>query len=237
LQQVTVHHLGLIDYQEAWDYQLAIFQATVARKLANRDLPADAQIPTENHFVFCQHPHTYTLGKSGDINHLLANESLLQQINAKFYRINRGGDITYHGPGQVVGYPIFDLDNFFTDIHKYMRLMEEAIIRYLATFGLVGERWEGNTGVWLDVNKPSKRRKICAMGVHTSRWVTMHGFALNVSTNLDYFGYIIPCGIQDGGVTSLEQETGLTFSLTEVEQGILSQFETLFNFESVALAN
>ncbi len=231
LQTATIHQLGLIDYQEAWDYQMTLFKQTVNRKLVNRDLPAEQQTQTENHFIFCEHPHTYTLGKSGDVNHLLANENLLKQIGATFYHINRGGDITYHGPGQLVGYPIFDLDNFFTDIHKYMRLMEEAIIRYLANFNLKGERWEGNTGVWLDVDKPSSRRKICAMGVHTSRWVTMHGFALNVNTILDYFGYIIPCGIENAGVTSLAKELGRTLDWEEVRVGVLREFEEVFGFE------
>lgn len=233
MQKATLHRLGLIDYQEAWDYQMDLFQATIQRKLKNRDLPKEEQVPTQNHFIFCQHPHTYTLGKSGDAQHLLANEALLQTIGAKFYHINRGGDITYHGPGQLVGYPIFDLDNFFTDIHKFMRLMEEAIIRFLAKYGLKGERWEGFTGVWLDVDKPSRCRKICAMGVHTSRWVTMHGFALNVSTDLNYFDYIIPCGIENRGVTSLEKELGRSLDWEQIRLEVLKEFEEVFGFEGV----
>ncbi|MEM6831711.1 MAG: lipoyl(octanoyl) transferase LipB, partial [Bacteroidota bacterium] len=173
-------HLGLKDYKEAWDYQEALFKATVERKIANRKLPEAEQQVTENFLIFCSHPHVYTLGKSGNESHLLANEQLLKKKDASFYKINRGGDITYHGPGQIVGYPILDLDHFFTDIHRYLRYLEEAVIRTLEDFGIPSGRIDGLTGVWLDWEKPDKARKICALGVKSSRWVTMPGFACNV---------------------------------------------------------
>lgn len=220
--------LGTIDYQEAWDYQEKLFAEIVELKINNRNLPPAENNPTPNYLLFCEHPHVYTLGKSGSENNLLIGEALLQEKKASFYKINRGGDITYHGPGQVVGYPILDLDNFFTDIHKYLRLLEEAVILTLAEYGIVAGRIAGLTGVWLDHEQQANPRKICAMGVKCSRWVTMHGFALNVNTNLNYFNYIVPCGISDKAVTSLEQELGRQVPLAEVEQKLLGHLAQLF---------
>jgi lipoyl(octanoyl) transferase len=208
---VQVRHLGLIDYQTAWDEQERLFADTIARKVANRNVPDGDPQPTPNYLLFCEHPHVYTLGKSGHETHLLANPDFLEQIGATYYRINRGGDITYHGPGQLVGYPILDLDNFFTDIHRYMRLLEEAIILTLSDFGITAGRIPGLTGVWLGEEGETgelRPRKICAMGVKASRWVTMHGFALNVNTDLSYFQHIVPCGIADKAVTSMQAELG-----------------------------
>ncbi|RYF69729.1 MAG: lipoyl(octanoyl) transferase LipB, partial [Cytophagaceae bacterium] len=213
-KSVTVRDLGLIDYQTAWDEQERVFADTVAIKIANRQLPPDEQQPTPNYLLFCEHPHVYTLGKSGHESHLLANDEFLKQIGATYHRINRGGDITYHGPGQLVGYPILDLDNFFTDIHRYMRLLEEAIILTINEYGINAGRIDGLTGVWLDDAKGP--RKICAMGVKASRWVTMHGFALNVNTDLRYFSHIVPCGIADKAVTSMQQELGHSVPVAEV---------------------
>ncbi|MEM9894827.1 MAG: lipoyl(octanoyl) transferase LipB [Bacteroidota bacterium] len=221
-------HLGLKDYKEAWDYQEAIFKKTVDQKIANRKAPQNKQIITDNYLIFCEHPHVYTLGKSGDENHLLASESFLKNKNATFYRINRGGDITYHGPGQIVGYPILDLDHFFTDIHKYLRFLEEAVIRTLSEYGINAGRVEGLTGVWLDGEKSNKARKICALGVKSSRWVTMHGFAFNVNTDLSYFDHIVPCGIQDKAVTSLEKELGKKLEMSEVENQLKRHLTTIF---------
>jgi len=220
--------LGEVDYQQAWDYQEHLFSETVALKIANRKVSPEEENLTENYLIFCQHPHVYTLGKSGSEQHLLLSESELHDKQATFYKINRGGDITYHGPGQVVGYPILDLDNFFTDIHQYLRYLEEAVILTLAEYNLVAGRIAGLTGVWLDHEKQEHPRKICAMGVKCSRWVTMHGFALNVNTNLDYFNYIIPCGIPDKAVTSLQQELGYSVDLPEVEQKLLKHLAQLF---------
>lgn len=220
--------LGLIDYKEAWDYQESLFAKNIQRKIdARNGFPVE---PTENFLLSCEHPHVFTLGKSGDENHLLFNETFLSNIGASFYKINRGGDITYHGPGQLVVYPIFDLDYFFTDIHKYMRFLEEAVIRTLAEYGIKGERYEGFTGVWLDVDKLTAR-KICAMGVKSSRWVTMHGIGFNINSNLDYFNYIVPCGIQNKGVTSLEKELGRTIEIAEVTEILKTKMAELFNFE------
>ncbi|WP_026463453.1 lipoyl(octanoyl) transferase LipB [Adhaeribacter aquaticus] len=220
--------LGIIDYKEAWDYQEKLFADVIAIKTANRGLAPDEEKVTPNYLLFCQHPHVYTLGKSGSENNLLINEELLKQKEASYYKINRGGDITYHGPGQLVGYPILDLDNFFTDIHKYLRLLEESVILTLADYGVVAGRISGLTGVWLDHEKQERPRKICAMGVKCSRWVTMHGFALNVNTNLDYFNNIVPCGITDKAVTSLQQELGYQVPLPEVETKLLKHFSQLF---------
>src|SRR5690606_1644012 len=219
---------GLTDYQEAWNRQESLFESIVQQKLRNRQQGTSE--PTSNYLIFTEHPHVYTLGKSGKPEHLLLDEDGLREKEASYHRINRGGDITYHGPGQIVGYPILDLDNFFTDIHLYLRTLEEAIIQLLADYGLKGERYEGFTGVWLDVENPLRARKICAMGVRASRWVTMHGFALNVNTDLSYFGNIVPCGIDDRGVTSLQQELGgLPLDLEEVKnklrQHIAQQFD------------
>lgn len=228
---VQVRHLGLIDYQIAWDEQERLFADTVARKVANRGLAPDEQQPTPNYLLFCEHPHVYTLGKSGHETHLLANDDFLKQIGATYHRINRGGDITYHGPGQLVGYPILDLDNFFTDIHRYMRLLEEAIILTLADYGIPAGRIPGLTGVWLGSSiegSNGPERKICAMGVKASRWVTMHGFALNVNTDLSYFNHIVPCGIPDKAVTSLQQELGHPVPLADVAARLQSHLMTLF---------
>ena len=202
MREVKAIHKGLIDYKECWDFQEEIFKSTVDQKIAIRDGESNAK--TKNALIFCEHPHVYTLGKSGKREHLLVSEELLQKYEATYYKINRGGDITYHGPGQLVMYPIFDLDHFFTDIHKYMRFLEEAVILTLGEFGIKAARVDGLTGVWID-GGTSKERKICAMGVKSSRWVTMHGIALNVNTNMDYFNYIVPCGIADKSVNSMQQ--------------------------------
>ncbi|MDF0717974.1 lipoyl(octanoyl) transferase LipB [Muricauda sp. 334s03] len=230
-KKVAVQDLGFKDYKETWDYQEALFKNIVDTKVRNRR--EDAGLETPNHFLFVEHPHVYTLGKSGDINNLLVDEKKLAEKGATFYKINRGGDITYHGPGQVVGYPILDLDNFFTDIHKYLRFLEEMVILTLDDYGLKGQRSEGETGVWLDVGTPFAR-KICAMGVRASRWVTMHGFALNVNTDLGYFDMMIPCGIKDKAVTSLNVELGQKkVDMEEVKGKLLKHFTTLFEAELV----
>ena len=226
---VEVQDLGLKDYKQTWDYQEQLFKAIVGIKIKNRKNKSNSA--TNNYFLFVEHPHVYTLGKSGDISNLLLNEEQLTQKGATFYKINRGGDITYHGPGQIVGYPILDLDNFFTDIHKYLRLLEEVIILTLAEYGLKAERSKGETGVWLDVGTPFAR-KICALGVRASRWVTMHGFALNVNANLGYFDNIIPCGIRGKAVTSLNVELGKKeVDEAEVKEKLLKHFALLFEAE------
>jgi lipoyl(octanoyl) transferase len=225
---VAIQDLGLKDYKETWDYQEYLFQNIVDLKIRNRR--EGSALPTPNHFLFVEHPHVYTLGKSGDINNLLVSEKVLSQRGATFYKINRGGDITYHGPGQIVGYPILDLDNFFTDIHKYLRLLEEMIILTLADYGLEGERSKGETGVWLEVGTP-RARKICAMGVRASRWVTMHGFAFNVNTDLSYFDLMIPCGIRDKAVTSLSVELHRYVPMAEVRKKLQCHFASLFKAE------
>jgi len=225
-KQVGVQDLGNKDYKETWDYQEALFKGILDIKIKNRR--ENSSLETPNHFLFVEHPHVYTLGKSGDISNLLVNEAQLKEKNATFYKVNRGGDITYHGPGQIVGYPILDLDNFFTDIHKYLRFLEEMIILTLAEYGLKGERSKGETGVWLDVGTPFAR-KICAMGVRSSRWVTMHGFALNVNADLGYFDLMIPCGIRGKAVTSLNVELGKEkIHLEEVKEKLLNHFSNLF---------
>lgn len=228
LQTVKYIDLGLVDYKQAWEYQEKLFNEIVNLKISNRTATPDEQRPTSNYLLFCQHPHVYTLGNSGNKEHLLINEEELEQKNASYYKINRGGDITYHGPGQVVGYPILDLDNFFTDIHKYLRFLEEMVIRTLAEYGIQSGRSSGETGVWLDADNPQRARKICAMGVRASRWVTMHGFALNVNVNLDYFGNIIPCGIQDKAVTSLHKELGRPVEEEELKRKLKKHFAQLF---------
>ncbi len=226
---VLVEDLGLKDYKETWDYQDRLFKSVVDTKIKNRR--ENLYFETNNHFLFVEHPHVYTLGKSGDISNLLLNENQLTAKGATFYKINRGGDITYHGPGQIVGYPILDLENFFTDIHKYLRLLEEMIIKTLAEFNLKAERSKGETGVWLDVGTPFAR-KICAMGVRASRWVTMHGFALNVNPDLGYFDNIIPCGIRGKAVTSLNVELGIgEVEMSLVKKNLLYHFEELFEAE------
>ncbi|MFM6938257.1 MAG: lipoyl(octanoyl) transferase LipB [Aquirufa sp.] len=227
MQIVHFQDLGLIDYQEAWDFQEQLFKATIDRKIAQRN--GATEVETENHLLFCEHPHVYTLGKSGSVDHLLLSDDQLTQHDARFYKINRGGDITYHGPGQLVGYPIFDLENFFTDIHLYLRMLEEAIIRTCAHYGLVAGRIEGLTGVWIDPESDNPR-KICAFGVKASRWISMHGFALNVNTDLSYFGHIVPCGIATKGVTSLQQELGQTMDSDEVKRLVLTNLQALFLF-------
>ncbi len=232
MQKVHFQDLGLIDYKEAWDFQELLFNANVNAKVENRR--ADKVVTeTINHLLFCEHPHVYTLGKSGNESHLLLSEALLKQKGATYYKINRGGDITYHGPGQIVGYPILDLDYFFTDIHKYLRFLEEMVILTLAEYGIEAGRYEGFTGVWLDANIPSKARKICAMGVRCSRWVTMHGFAFNINANLDYFNNIVPCGISDKQVTSLQKELNKEIDVNEVKQKLKKHFSQLFNAEIV----
>ena len=207
-KQVLFKDLGLMDYKACWDFQETLFNETIAQKIANRNVDPEQQVETKNHLLFVEHPHVYTLGKSGDASHLLINDNQLQEKQATYYKINRGGDITYHGPGQLVGYPILDLDHFFTDIHKYLRLLEETIILTLDEYGIKAGRSKGETGVWLDEDNVFKARKICAMGVRCSRWVTMHGWGFNVNSDLNYFSNIVPCGIQDKAVTSLNKELG-----------------------------
>jgi lipoyl(octanoyl) transferase len=230
-KQVAIRHLGRMDYQQAWDLQEELFAGIVAQKIANRQLAPEARLPTTNYLLFVEHPHVYTLGKSGKPDHLLLDEQGLQTAQASYYRINRGGDITYHGPGQLVVYPLLDLENFFTDIHHYLRLLEEAVIQTLAEYGLEAGRIPGLTGVWLDYVVQQNPRKICALGVKSSRWVTMHGLALNVNTDLSYFGNIIPCGIDDKAVTSLQQELGRPIPMTEVEEKMKNHLVVLFGME------
>jgi lipoyl(octanoyl) transferase len=225
-KDIYVTDLGSIDFKDAWDYQTALFEKVLAVKNENRSRPAHEQNITENFLLFCQHPHVYTLGKSGKENNLLLKEEELSAVNASYYHINRGGDITYHGPGQLVGYLIIDLENFFTDIHRYMRFLEEAVIQTLEEFGLGSGRIKGLTGVWMDMEK--RPRKICAFGVKTSRWVTMHGFALNVNPDLSYFNHIIPCGIQDKAVTSMQVELGRSIEMKEVQEIVQSKLTKLF---------
>lgn len=228
---IALQDLGSKDFKDTWDYQEELFKGILDTKIKNRR--EDAGLETNNYFLFVEHPHVYTLGKSGDISNLLLDEKQLTEKGATFYKINRGGDITYHGPGQIVGYPILDLDNFFTDIHKYLRFLEEMIILTLAEYGLKAERSPGETGVWLDVGTPFAR-KICAMGVRASRWVTMHGFALNVNANLGYFDNIIPCGIRGKAVTSLNVELGKkTVDEAEVKSKLLKHFIALFEAEMI----
>ncbi|WP_242082294.1 lipoyl(octanoyl) transferase LipB [Aestuariivivens sediminis] len=228
-KQVILQDLGFKDYKQTWDYQEELFRGIVDTKIKNRH--EETSLKTNNYFLFVEHPHVYTLGKSGDFSNLLLNEAQLTEKGAAFYKINRGGDITYHGPGQIVGYPILDLENFFTDIHKYLRLLEEMIILTLSEFGIEASRSKGETGVWLDVGTPFAR-KICAMGVRASRWVTMHGFALNVNADLGYFDNIIPCGIRGKSVTSLNVELGLeNVDLEEVKEKLLKHFTALFEAE------
>lgn len=228
-KKVIVEDLGSKDYKETWDYQETLFQSIIDTKVKNRR--ENAGLQTQNYFLFVEHPHVYTLGKSGDMSNLLVNEEQLAQKNATFYKINRGGDITYHGPGQVVGYPILDLENFFSDIHKYLRFLEEMVILTLAEYNIKSERSPGETGVWLDVGTPFAR-KICALGVRSSRWVTMHGFAFNVNADLGYFDNIIPCGIKEKAVTSLHVELGIKeVSMEEVKEKLLKHFNNLFEVE------
>lgn len=231
---VKCEDLGLKDYKEAWDYQEKLFKNIIDQKLAVRELNSDFvqnEAPL-NHLIFCEHPHVYTLGKSGEESNLLIDEAGLKNHQASFYKINRGGDITYHGPGQLVMYPIFDLDQFFTDIHKYMRYLEEAVILTLSEFGIIAGRVDGLTGVWID-GGTSKARKICAMGVKSSRWVTMHGIALNVNPDLSYFNYIVPCGISDKAVTSMQLESNKTVNMSEVRESLKINMANVFDFDYI----
>src|SRR5471030_686679 len=236
-KKVSYIDWGLIDYKEAWDKQEALFADTVKLKIDIRNRQSamdgnesDEYIPTPNYLVFCEHPHVYTLGKSGKPEHLLLDENGLKEKNATYYLINRGGDITYHEPGQIVSYPILDLDNFFTDIHLYLRTLEEAVILTLADYGLKAGRYPGYTGVWFDADN-EKARKICALGVRCSRWVTMHGLAFNVNTDLDYFKNIVPCGIEDKDVTSMQKELGGAIDINEVKKNLKHHISVLFNME------
>ena len=234
-EQVVFVDLGLIEYGTAWELQEKLLKGKVKYKVAAAAVTAGEASPeTEtdalpDHLLFCEHPAVYTLGKSGKVSNVLINEAEMLEKGVTFYNTNRGGDITFHGPGQLVGYPILDLENYYTDIGRYLRNLEEVVILTIGEYGLKGERSAGETGVWLDANTPGKARKICAMGIRCSRWVTMHGFALNVNTNLDFFNYIIPCGIQDKKVTSLQNELGYQVPLTEVQESLRRNFEFVFN--------
>lgn len=232
---VIFQDIGLLDYQAALEYQLNLFNEVIAIKNHNRE--SGENLPVKNYLLFCEHPHVFTLGKSGDEKHLLLTQQELIKVQAAYFHTSRGGDITYHGPGQVVAYPILDLDNFFTDIHRYMRSLEEAVIRTLAELGITAGRMEGLTGVWLDGNTsgdPEKRpRKICAMGVKTSRWVTMHGLALNVNTNIDYFNYIVPCGVSGKGVTSVQRELNAPQDIEKIKTILKNKMAEVFGMTVV----
>jgi lipoyl(octanoyl) transferase len=230
VQDVKFRDLGLIDYKEAWNFQEEIFNKIISVKSNNRK--QKTEVRTENFLLFCEHPHVYTLGKSGNSSNLLVDEIFLKSRGATFVNTNRGGDITYHGPGQIVGYPILDLENFFTDIHKYLRLLEEAVILTLKEYNIVAERSDGETGVWIDVLS-SNPRKICALGVRTSRWVSMHGFAFNINSDLSYFGNIIPCGIADKNVTSLEKELGVKIDINTVKTHLKKNLSDLFKMNII----
>lgn len=236
-KKVIFQDWGLIDYKEAWDKQEALFADTVKTKIEIRNNETantiNVQQETSNYLVFCEHPHVYTLGKSGKPEHLLLDEQGLKNKEATYYPINRGGDITYHGPGQIVSYPILDLDNFFTDIHLYLRTLEEAVILTMADFGLKGGRYPGYTGVWLEPDIPERARKICAMGVRCSRWVTMHGLAFNVNANLNYFKNIVPCGIDDKAVTTMQAELGKELNINEVKKNLQHHISVLFEMEMI----
>lgn len=238
MQEAIFEDLGVMRYKEAWDYQEKLLQQNVAAKTLRRQLEDDpiatGILPeTQNHLLFVEHPPVFTLGKSGDMNNVLMSESFLAQQGIDFFRINRGGDITFHGPGQIVGYPILDLEKFYTDIGKYLRNIEEVIIATLAEYGIHGERSQGETGVWIDPFIKGKERKICAIGVRTSRWITMHGFAFNVNTDLNYFNYIVPCGIQGKQVTSLQKELGNKISMDEVKEKVKNNFERIFEVKLI----
>lgn len=235
LRTVIYQDLGIVSYKEAWDYQERLFADIVDRKVRNRDLPEQQQEWTGSYLLLCGHPPVYTLGKSGSMDNLLLNEDGLEAKGIEFFKINRGGDITFHGPDQLVGYPLLNLDYFFTDIHRYLRLLEEVIIRTIGDWGLKGDRYPGYTGVWLEPEGPNAR-KICAMGVKCSRWVTMHGWALNVNTDLDYFGYIVPCGIDDKAVTSMHTELGRQVDMQEVKAAARHHFAELFEAEMMMAA-
>lgn len=228
--KVLYKDLGLIPFSEAWDYQRKLLSSILETKSLNTDLPHCEEIQQHHYLLFCEHPHVFTLGKSGKENNLLVNEHFLRQKGAEFYKIDRGGDITYHGPGQIVGYPIFDLEAFGIGVKQYVHNIEESIIRTLDHYAIKGERLAGATGVWLDTDKPGKARKICAIGVKVSRSVTMHGFAFNINTNLDYYSFINPCGFTDKGVTSLQNELGHEIAMTKVKQILLKSFQEVFGF-------
>ena len=232
LPKVFFNDLGLVDYKDCWDYQTELFDATVQQKIKNRKIPELKEI-TKNHLIFCEHPHVFTLGKSGSEDNLLIKDKELKRNGASYYKINRGGDITYHGPGQLVVYPIFDLDHFFTDIHKYLRFLEEAVILTLQEYGIIGQRVDGLTGVWID-GQTSSARKICAIGVKSSRWVTMHGIGFNVNTQLDYFNHIVPCGIDDKAVTSIQNEIGKVVDMNDLKGRLKVNLANIFNFDYVA---
>jgi lipoyl(octanoyl) transferase len=221
-----------LDYKKAWDYQTELFNQTLALKTGNRQLETHLHLATPNYLLFCEHPHVYTLGKSGNESNLLIRKDQLGSIDATYYHINRGGDITYHGPGQIVGYPVIDLENFFTDIHKYMRLLEESVIQTLSLFGIASGRIPGLTGVWIDAENENAR-KICALGVKTSRWVTMHGFAFNVNSDLSYFDHIIPCGIEHKTVTSMQRELGAAQDMEAVKQLLKKKIAEQFSMQLV----
>jgi len=230
-KKIIFEDLGLMDYKACWDYQEKLFNEIIQQKILNRDLPESEKISTKNYLLFVEHPHVYTLGKSGDEKNLLVNEIQLKEKSAAYYKINRGGDITYHGPGQLVAYPILDLDNFFTDIHKYLRFLEETIILTLKEYNIDAGRSKGETGVWLNADDKLKARKICAMGVRCSRWVTMHGWGFNVNSNLNYFNNIIPCGINDKAVTSLNKELNREIDMAEIKEKLKKNFQYLFEAE------
>lgn len=233
MHQVIFRDLGVIPYKDAWDYQEQVFSENIQIKLErrkaemeNRDAPLTE---TSDYLLFCEHPHVYTLGKSGSSSNLLADEQKLKEIDASYFPINRGGDITYHGYGQIVGYPIFDLEKQYTDIHRFLRELEEVIMRCMADFGISSGRIDKLTGVWVDYDNPARARKICAMGIRCSRWITMHGFALNVNTDLSYFDHIVPCGITDKAVTSMEKELGRPVDMNAVKERLLSHFQDIFS--------
>ena len=230
MQSAKFKDIGLIEYKKAWEFQEVFFNKTLEIKSKNRN--EGTNIKTENYLIFCEHPHVYTLGNSGNQNNLLVNEEYLKSRGASFYKTNRGGDITYHGPGQIVGYPIFDLDTFFNDIGKYLRLLEECIILTLAEYGIKGDRSKGETGVWIDVGSHNAR-KICALGVKTSRWVSMHGFAFNVNTDLSFFENIIPCGINDKQVTSLQKELGEEINIQTAKDKLKKNVEHVFDLKLI----
>ena len=228
MQSAKFKDIGLIEYKKAWEFQEVFFNKTLEIKSKNRN--EGTNLKTENYLIFCEHPHVYTLGNSGNQNNLLVNEEYLKSRGASFYKTNRGGDITYHGPGQIVGYPVFDLDNFFNDISRYLRLLEESVILTLAEYGIKGERSKGETGVWIDVGGQNAR-KICALGVKTSRWVSMHGFAFNVNTDLSFFENIIPCGINDKQVTSLQKELGEEINIENTKGKLKKNIEHVFDLK------
>lgn len=222
--------LGRLSYLEAWDLQEKLLQANVALKTQARidGINDPFQVATQQYLLFVEHPHVYTLGKSGDIAHVLISEQEMHELGISFFHTNRGGDITYHGPGQLVGYPILDLEKHYTDIGKYLRNLEQVIINVLAHYGIKGERSDGETGVWIEPSVKGRERKICAMGVRCSRWITMHGFAFNINADLSYFGHIVPCGIQDKQVASLDKELGRTVDIEEVKELVRKEFYNLF---------